>query len=114
MTWTPSRSCSARPSSCSGLAYAIARWTWIDADGGWVLGAFLVALGVAGVVSATTRHRRGGRRRLPGPEATGVSLGVGADRFRPGPSTWSCPFASVVVTTTVAGWRLPVDASMVT
>ena len=41
-----------------GLAYAIARWTWIDADGGWVLGAFLVSLGVAGVVSVTTRHRR--------------------------------------------------------
>ena len=41
-----------------GLAYAIARWTWIDFDGGWVLGAFLVALGVAGVVSVTARHRR--------------------------------------------------------
>ena len=31
-----------------GLAYAIARWTWIDADRGWVLGAFLVG----------ARHRR--------------------------------------------------------
>ena len=41
-----------------GLAYAIARWTWLDVDRGWVLGAFLVALGVAGVVSVTTRHRR--------------------------------------------------------
>jgi formate hydrogenlyase subunit 3/multisubunit Na+/H+ antiporter MnhD subunit len=41
-----------------GLAYAITRWTWIDADRGWVLGAFLIALGVAGIVSATTRHRR--------------------------------------------------------
>ena len=41
-----------------GLAYAIARWAWIDVDRGWVLGAFLVALGIAGVVSATTRHRR--------------------------------------------------------
>ena len=44
-----------------GLAYALGRWTWIDADGGWVLGAFLVALGVAGVVSVTTRHRRRAR-----------------------------------------------------
>ena len=34
--------------------------------------------------------------------------------FAHDPSMWSCPFASVVVTTTVAGWRLPVDASMVT
>ena len=41
-----------------GLAYAITRWAWLDADRGWVLGAFLIALGVAGIVSATTRHRR--------------------------------------------------------
>jgi hypothetical protein len=40
-----------------GLAYAIARWAWFDFDRGWVLGAVLVALGVAGVVSATTRQR---------------------------------------------------------
>ena len=41
-----------------GLAYAFARWSWVDGDGGWLLGGFLVALGVAGVVSATTRNRR--------------------------------------------------------
>jgi hypothetical protein len=41
-----------------GLAYAIARWSWVDVDRGWVLGAFLVALGIAGIVSATTRARR--------------------------------------------------------
>ncbi len=41
-----------------GLAYAITRWTWLGLDHGWVPGVFLVALGVAGVVSATTRHRR--------------------------------------------------------
>ena len=37
-----------------GLAYALARWSWVDGDGGWLLGGFLIALGVAGVVSATT------------------------------------------------------------
>ena len=42
-----------------GLAYAIARWTWVDADRGWVLGVLLIALGIAGVVSVTARHRRG-------------------------------------------------------
>jgi hypothetical protein len=40
-----------------GLAYACARWSWVDGDGGWLLGGFLVALGVAGVVSATSRSR---------------------------------------------------------
>jgi uncharacterized membrane protein YidH (DUF202 family) len=41
-----------------GLAYAIARWTWIDFDRGWVLGVFLIAVGIAGAVSATARYRR--------------------------------------------------------
>ena len=41
-----------------GLAYAITRWSWLGVDRGWVPGLFLVALGVAGAVSATTRHRR--------------------------------------------------------
>ena len=56
MTWIPLRSCSAGETFVVlGLAYVIsARWTWIDADGGWVLGTFLVGLGVAGVVGATT------------------------------------------------------------
>jgi hypothetical protein len=43
-----------------GLAYAIARATWLDIDRGWVLGAFLVVLGIAGIVSATTRRRSRG------------------------------------------------------
>jgi hypothetical protein len=41
-----------------GLAYAFARWTWVDGDRGWLLGGFLIALGVAGVVSASTWNRR--------------------------------------------------------
>jgi hypothetical protein len=45
-----------------GLAYAIARWSWIDFDRGWVLGVFLIALGITGVVSATSRL---GRRSSP-------------------------------------------------
>jgi len=40
-----------------GLAYAIARWSWIGIGRGWVLGAFLIALGFAGVVTLTTRQR---------------------------------------------------------
>ena len=42
-----------------GLAYAIARASWLEVDRGWLLGAFLVALGIAGIVSATTRRRSG-------------------------------------------------------
>jgi hypothetical protein len=45
-----------------GLAYACARWSWIDGGDGWLLGGFLIALGVAGVVSATSRSRRSGER----------------------------------------------------
>jgi hypothetical protein len=41
-----------------GLAYAIARWSWIESDRGWLLGALLLALGVAGVLSATRSRRR--------------------------------------------------------
>jgi hypothetical protein len=41
-----------------GLSYAFARWSWVDGDRGWLLGAFLIVLGVAGVASATTRSRR--------------------------------------------------------
>ena len=40
-----------------GLAYALTRWSWVDGDGGWLLGGFLVALGVAGVGTATARRR---------------------------------------------------------
>jgi hypothetical protein len=41
-----------------GLAYAIARWSWTGSAHGWVLGVFLIVLGVAGAVSATTRDRK--------------------------------------------------------
>ena len=41
-----------------GLAYAIARWSWLTMDRGWMIGAFLIALGVAGIVSVTRRRAR--------------------------------------------------------
>jgi len=41
-----------------GLAYAFVHWTWIDFDRGWVLGVFLIAVGIAGVVSSRARYRR--------------------------------------------------------
>ena len=41
-----------------GLAYAVARWNWIGDDRGWLLGAVLIGVGVAGVVSATRRRSR--------------------------------------------------------
>jgi hypothetical protein len=53
-----------------GLAYAIGRWSWIGIAHGWLAGAFLIVLGVAGVVSATTRDRgRDDRRPDPAPES---------------------------------------------
>ena len=41
-----------------GLGYAVARWNWIGSDRSWLLGALLISLGVAGVVSATIRRSR--------------------------------------------------------
>lgn len=41
-----------------GLAAAVARWSWIGVDGGWLLGVFLVALGAAGIISVTSREKR--------------------------------------------------------
>ena len=41
-----------------GVVGAITQWTWLGLDRGWVAGVFLVALGVAGAVSATRRSRR--------------------------------------------------------
>jgi hypothetical protein len=46
-----------------GFAYVVARWTWIDLDGGWLLGAFLIALGVAGIVSVAGGRGRTARQR---------------------------------------------------
>lgn len=45
-----------------GLAYAIARWSWVEVDEGWVVGALLMLFGVAGVVSLS---RRSGRAEEP-------------------------------------------------
>ena len=58
-----------------GLAYAIAGWSWIGSAHGWVLGLFLIFVGIAGAVSATTRDRRRGRSR---PDAV-VDVDAGAN-----------------------------------
>ena len=42
-----------------GLAYAIGHWTRFDFRGGWILAALLIALGLAGIFSAS---RRAGRK----------------------------------------------------
>jgi hypothetical protein len=39
------------------LAAAFTTWSWFDGDRSWLLGALLIALGVAGVLTATTRRR---------------------------------------------------------
>jgi hypothetical protein len=39
-----------------GLAYAIGRWNWFDFGGAWVLALALIALGLAGVVTASSRR----------------------------------------------------------
>jgi hypothetical protein len=41
-----------------GLAYAIGHWTWFDFRGGWILAALLIALGLAGIFSASRRAAR--------------------------------------------------------
>jgi len=40
-----------------GLAYAIGRWSWIGIARGWIVGVFLIVLGLAGAVSAARRER---------------------------------------------------------
>ena len=40
-----------------GLAYAVGHWTWFDFRGGWFLAALLIALGLAGIFSASRRAR---------------------------------------------------------
>jgi hypothetical protein len=32
-------------------------WSWFGGDRSWLLGAFLIALGLAGIVSASSRRR---------------------------------------------------------
>ena len=44
--------------SVVGLAYAIGRWNWFDFGGPWVLAVALIALGLAGVVTASSRRAR--------------------------------------------------------
>jgi hypothetical protein len=39
-----------------GLAYAIGRWNWFDFGGAWVLALALIAVGLAGVVTASSRR----------------------------------------------------------
>jgi hypothetical protein len=39
------------------LVASLTHWSWIDGDRTWLLGAFLIALGLAGVVTATMRGR---------------------------------------------------------
>jgi hypothetical protein len=41
-----------------GLAYAVARWNWVGNNRSWLLGGLLIAVGVAGAVSAITRRSR--------------------------------------------------------
>ena len=40
-----------------GLAYVIGGWTWSDVHVGWALAGLLVALGLAGIVTVSRRHR---------------------------------------------------------
>ena len=53
-----------------GLAYAIGHWTWFDFRGGWFLAALLIALGLAGIFSASRRadgrHPPVDAAKLPG------------------------------------------------
>ncbi len=41
-----------------GLAYALGHWTGFDFGGGWILAILLIALGLAGMFSASRRARR--------------------------------------------------------
>jgi hypothetical protein len=41
-----------------GAAYALTRWSWLSLDQGWLIGAFLIVLGGAGIVSAAGRRSR--------------------------------------------------------
>jgi hypothetical protein len=51
-----------------GLAYAIGRWNWFDFGGAWVLALALIAVGLAGVVTASSRRTP---RPRTGPNANG-------------------------------------------
>jgi hypothetical protein len=57
-----------------GLAYAIGRWNWFDFGGAWVLALALIALGVAGAVTASSRRTP---RRRTGPIASGSATDRG-------------------------------------
>jgi hypothetical protein len=61
-----------------GLAFAIGRWTWFDVRTGWVLGVLLVALGLAGLLSAArrARSRAGSVARDGTPGSVGVEAGL--------------------------------------
>ena len=57
-----------------GLAFAIGRTTWFDVRTGWVLGALLIALGLAGLLTAAHRARsaRASAARNRAPRSVGV------------------------------------------
>jgi hypothetical protein len=57
-----------------GLAYAIGRWNWFDFGGAWVLALALIALGLAGVVTASGRRSQ---TRPTGPSANGSATDPG-------------------------------------
>jgi hypothetical protein len=50
--------------SVLGLAYLIGGWSWFDAESGWLLGAFLITLGAAGLFT-TLRPSRPARVEAP-------------------------------------------------
>jgi hypothetical protein len=56
-----------------GLAYAIGRWNWFDFGGAWVLALVLIAVGLAGVVTASSR-------RTPRPRNEPSANGSATDR----------------------------------
>ena len=41
-----------------GLAYLVGHWSWFDFRSGWILAGLLIALGLAGVFSASRRASR--------------------------------------------------------
>jgi hypothetical protein len=55
-----------------GLAYAAGHWTWLDFRGGWILAGLLIALGLAGIFTASRRvsHRTDDAPEGPAPQAS--------------------------------------------
>ena len=50
-----------------GLVYVAGHWSWFDFRSGWILAALLIALGLAGVFSASRRaSRKDANAAVPG------------------------------------------------